>query len=1120
MKTFSLEMEVCRQRHNHDLAWLAELDWDGEVGRYSSRPLTIGGWAYRPILAAIKGLRLAMPSVVPDGDADGGAVKIELVNTYEEGAERFELKADGQGLEGRTVRIGFVFLDPAVVLEPADVIWIQTSQIEASVFETARAVLHLRESPSLAGRRLIGRKLVPLLDPRISPAALGRTIPFIFGRIERSPLVPFRVGRRGYLREALHADDLTVAVEDVSLFPENGSVQVGEEVIAYSVTDPAARTLGRSDSPVVRTAPAYHPAGAAVDSIPEGGFQYLVADHLCRAVGPIYSGMGLVDPTQYVVASESLGGRQVQKVSFPTLPSKVSYGALTQTRRIDGREDENLWTAGTGNAAESPLSALGGGDQITAAVLAVSKTPLEIEYLGDLTAGLSTHGSMRRCRLGVECSATACWSAATEVTVELGRGGESVSFSLGRPPLAENLATVPAHGHSDTIRDRVDDTRALFDIAQQSLAVDFDETLPPASGWADCDRAIDGNLGTWTQNTPLGGPAVTSLLAFRLVREPLGTREAVTLEAVEFHVRLATSETLPVLAALEAAIGGKYADSWQVEATAAPKSFQCVIATDGLTIENLAAANEFSVRSSSGRQLKVHGAWLCLKYRTRIAGQTRAASQRRSGAVETAPAVIVPLPTKSYRQEFDVTEFVEAHGGWAFFAPASNARPFVRIAFGSMNDPTAIRVSAIGFEVEYVPRTGVEVHARLDATVEGVEQAGQLLENPADVIQWLVTDAAGLGWESDTLDAASFAQTREWLEGRSWRLSRRFGVPLPLFSLLEQIARESGCRLYWEAGRLRLRPLPSFLLASDAVAALNSAQILSAPLVKRCAPWDEIAHVVRLRYGGGYDLGGGERRTIGVQWAEAVDATAPSTGRREREFQAHWLASGTSARAASLAALWLGQLAHPPRTVEVTLPMTHSHLERGDVVVVDHPASRLEGATGEIVAVEFVDGRHVRVTIALQSWATYCWYGDSRTFIVHLPGNREKMFVLEGSRVAALDRAGQLRLRGEAVEKGLAPHAMSAAIEHDLAGHRLYFGVGDAANGYAAVFALDAGGRLLLRGAAREQADLSALNTDVCHRAEPSRFLFSCDLTTVVCDYEAAADRLDLAGTIVENAML
>jgi hypothetical protein len=106
------------------------------------------------------------------------------------------------------------------------------------------------------------------------------------------------------------------------------------------------------------------------------------------------------------------------------------------------------------------------------------------------------------------------------------------------------------------------------------------------------------------------------------------------------------------------------------------------------------------------------------------------------------------------------------------------------------------------------------------------------------------------------------------------------------------------------------------------------------------------------------------------------------------------------------------------------------------------------------------------------------------------------------------------------VEQGLTAHAMAAAIEHDPATHRLYFGVGSPANGYSAVFAVDADGRLLLRGTIREQADLSALLIDTCHRSELSRFLFSCDLTHVLWDYEAEPDRLDLAGTIVEHALL
>jgi hypothetical protein len=1123
VKTFSPEMEICRQSRSHDVAWLAELDWDNEVGRYSSRPVSVGGTAYRPILAAIQGLRLLMPSAIPDGGAGGGAVKLELVNTFEEGSERFELKADGQNLEGRTVRLGFIFLDPALVLTPGDIIWIQTYQIEAVVLGSDKAVLQLRESPMLAGRRLIGRTLLPTLDPALSAVAAGRMIPLVFGRIERSPLIPFRVGRRGYLRLALQGEDRTVSVEDASVFPDVGTVQIDDERLTYVVVDRVNRTLGRSDSPVVRTAPARHHAGSAVDWIPENGFEYLVADHPCHSVGPIYAGERVVDPTWYSRVTEQLGGRTVEKVVFPLLPSEIAYGSTAQTRRIDGREDENRWGAGAGNGAESPLSAVDAGSQATSAVLAAGKTPLEIEYRGDLSVGASIYGAMTRCRLAVDFSASERWSVANEITVEVGRGGDSHSMILNRPPLSENQMTFPAHSHADTIRDLLADTRDLFEIAQQSLVVNFDQATAPGGGWTECGRAIDNDLGSLSQNTTAGGPRVTSPLALRLLRRPLGSSAAAGLEAIEFRAHLATDEGAGILAALDATIAGKYVNSWTVQAGPTPQSFVCAITASGLTVEDLTAGGtEFAIRSLDGRQVKVFGAWLVLKYRPLVAGSGRTAAQWRSGAVEAASPVPVLLPTKSYRQEFDLTEFVQAHGGWAFFAPQSSERPYVRVGFGADDDPTEVRISAIGFEVEYTPRTGVEVFDRFEATVEGIAQAGELIVNPADIIQWLVTNEAGLGWEVETLDQASFTATRAWLEARGWHLSRRLGVALPAFSLLEGVAQESGCRLYWEAGRLRLRPLPTILLASDAAATLDSSLILTAPLARRSTSLGDICDVVRLGYGAGYSLSGAERQSDRKRWVEVAGpgVGAGASERSERVFRAHWHASSPPEIAVRLAALWLAQTNQPRRTIELNLPISQAHLERGDIALVHHPASRLDYAVGEIASVEFVDGRYVRATVVLQSLAPYCWYEDAETFISHLAGNAEKVFVVEGVRVAALDRTGRLRVAGEVVEQGLAVRAMSAAIEHDSGLHRLYCGVGSPSDGYSAVFAFDINGRLLLRGAARERADLTSLTIDACHRAEPTRFLFSCDLTTVVLDYESGPDRLDLAGEVVENSPL
>jgi hypothetical protein len=439
----------------------------------------------------------------------------------------------------------------------------------------------------------------------------------------------------------------------------------------------------------------------------------------------------------------------------------------------------------------------------------------------------------------------------------------------------------------------------------------------------------------------------------------------------------------------------------------------------------------------------------------------------------------------------------------------------VRVDFGSASDSTTVWISRVEFEIDYYPRLRVEVFNQFEATVEGIENAGLLVENPADIIEWLVTNEAGLDWAEETIDQTSFDQVRAHFETEGWRLSRRLGVPAPVALLLGQIAQESGCRLAWEAGRLRLLPAPLLLLASDAVAQIDATQILSAPLTKRSPAVGELANRLRVRYG--ID---GRRQSAKWVDVEAGGAGVAPWGWRESEIHAHWLASGRPAVASRLAHVWLAEKAALKPRVELDLPLSQCHLERGDVVVVHHPPSRLEGAIGEIVAIEFVDGRYCRATVALQTLAPYCWYGDAETFIAHLPGHTLKVFVVEGTRVATLDRAGRFCLRGEVVENGLGGHAQSAAIEHDPVMHRLYFGVGTDAMGYTAVSTLDADGRLLLRGAACEQADLSSISMEECHRAEPARFLFSVDLATAVFAYEAGANRLDLAGEFIENAPL
>ncbi|MCX8038275.1 MAG: phage tail protein [Candidatus Sumerlaeia bacterium] len=1122
MKTFSPEMNLLRKGRSHDLAWLVELDWSAETGRYSTRPVTVGSHAYRPIVIGIEGPAMVLPSILPDSPPVRPAVRVELASTAEQGAGRFDLRVESDGIEGRTVRIGFLFPNPNLVLQPTDIVWIQTYRVESCVLESGKAVLHLLEALEADGRRMIGRRLFRSMDPALSPAAIGRVIPLLFGRIARSPLVPWRVGRRGHLRGALAPDARIIAVEDATIFPAEGAVQIGDEVIFYSALDRTRHTLGRDDSPVLRPTPAFHRDGAAVDSIPEGGFQYFVADHLCLSVGPVYSGNRALDPAEYTVAADRIAGRDVQKVVFPILPAEARYSPARAVRRIDGRHDPNLWSAGAGNTAASPLAALDGSGSPIAAVLTASAPRLEVEYLGDLSGGTLRHGRFERCRLVIEYSASVPLLASSAVAVIAGRGNATAAFALPRPPASENIAALPAHTHVDSIRDQIADTRPLFEIGLQTAVVDFDEALPPAAGWNDRDRAIDGNLGTWTQNKAVGDPPITSPLAFRLLRRPLGSSSDIVLESVEFCVRLSSDESTPVSASLDVALAGKYANSRAVQAAATPAHFSAAVSANSLTTDDLVhPATQFAVRSLDGRQIKLYGAWLTLHYRPRIAGRDRSISQWRSGTIEASTPAPLALPTKTYRQTFDLTALAEANGGWAFFATKETSRPFVRVEFSGIGDPTHIRISGLAFEIEYSPREGAEVADRFDARVEGIAPAGTLLENPADLIEWLATSPDGLGWPADAIDAESFAQARQWLDARDWRLSRRLAVQIPVGQLLGEIAAESACRLVCEAGKLRLLPSRPLVLASDAAASIDSTTLFSAPLVKRRQPLRNIANAIRLRYGSPYSLTGAELRK-GAVWIEleAPDSSAAHESARVRDLHAHWLASAPPAQALRLAAAWLDHVARPRQTVEVVLPISHAHLECGDTVVLTYAPSRLNGALGEVVAIEFADLQRVRLTLALQTLAMYCWYADAATYIVHSAGAGEKVFVIAGRRVASLDRTGCLRLAGEVIEHGLSESEMLAAIEYDPVEQRICFGVGAPQAGYRSVMALDCDGRLILRGSVRELADLSGLATGACHTADEAFFLFSCNLTTVVAAYNAADGRLDLAGSLVEHAPL
>ena len=121
------------------------------------------------------------------------------------------------------------------------------------------------------------------------------------------------------------ADDVAVELESVEGLPRRGAVVIGDERIEYDMVDREACRLGQERAPLWRPNAASHKQSVPVQLVPQGGFQWLVAGHSCRAVDTVRAQGELISAGDYAVTTEVWYGETFQKITMDQWPSTVTY---------------------------------------------------------------------------------------------------------------------------------------------------------------------------------------------------------------------------------------------------------------------------------------------------------------------------------------------------------------------------------------------------------------------------------------------------------------------------------------------------------------------------------------------------------------------------------------------------------------------------------------------------------------------------------------------------------------------------------------------------------------------------------------------------------------------------
>lgn len=162
---------------------------------------------------------------------------------------------------------------------------------------------------------------------------------------------------------------------------------------------------------------------------------------------------------------------------------------------------------------------------------------------------------------------------------------------------------------------------------------------------------------------------------------------------------------------------------------------------------------------------------------------------------------------------------------------------------------------------------------------------------------------------------------------RAW-----FPAIADLMKFCKEIAYQSASRFFWDNGKAYLKKIPTTAASVDA--ALTTADLMLGTPTRGVTPYDEIINLITARY----DDRQNTDQLFGSIVAESAGSQALyGVNDISERFNLTRVSSGTTAT--NTTSDYLTRYAYPKHTATVRVGLKWSHLQRGDVVTIDHAAA-------------------------------------------------------------------------------------------------------------------------------------------------------------------------------------
>ncbi|MEN6625213.1 MAG: hypothetical protein ABFD69_03180 [Candidatus Sumerlaeia bacterium] len=400
--------------------------------------------------------------------------------------------------------------------------------------------------------------------------------------------------------------------------------------------------------------------------------------------------------------------------------------------------------------------------------------------------------------------------------------------------------------------------------------------------------------------------------------------------------------------------------------------------------------------------------------------------------------------------------------------------------------------------------------AEITANVSGLADGGGVIENPARVIELLLTNERLGALAPERLDAAAFSSAAGTLAGRGYRFARRTAGNETLGELLEGAAREASL---WLSCGDPIAPI----VADPMPRAAASEEVLDARHALRASAPARVSAPELFIPPDALELVGPARAGGRGRSAYIFPPEKESSGSIPHRISLDWLALDDGSAGDLGEFLW-ARLAEPPFEHEQEFPAGAALLRAGETMMIDDAALRLSQALAWVWAVEAGSGGRAKLRLRGPWAGAYAWDRDLETNVRRYAFGGQLIVALGGRPVACLSREGALRLAGRLREHaaiGAGPFTEPFA----LSGGWLYWSVG-AAGVYRPFMRIDGDGNAELAGTVRERSTLAIDPGGQSAGADAGRFWLSSDGASGAFEWRAAEAILHLKSILIESVRL